>query len=173
MAVDPEKEITSLWNALRGSQAATLRTFYQMRQAAIECAGPDANPFDIGVRCWELMGKDTGKSYLPRMNLLKGEEGLLMSVARAFQGLWSTNGAVVDIQKGDTASEVLVIWQRCLWPTSAKEHGASMKEDLTGCDHYLQAFIDEVNAFLGTDLKVETQKAIPSGDGVCLRRIYI
>jgi hypothetical protein len=173
MAVDPEKEISGLWNALRGAQDATRRTFYQMRQAAIECAGPDANPFNIGVRCWEIMGKDTGKSYLPRMNLLKGEEGLLMSVARAFQGLWSTNGAVVDIQKGDTASEVLVIWQRCPWPTSAKEHGASMKEDLTGCDHYLQAFIDEVNAFLGTDLKVETQKAIPSGDGVCLRRIYI
>ena len=172
MAVDPEKEISSLWNALRGAQGATRRTFYQMREAAIECAGPNANPFDTGVRCWELMGKETGKSYLPRMNLLKGEEGLLMSVARAFQGLWSTNGAVVEIQKGDNASEVLVTWNRCPWPTSAKEYGASMKEDLTGCDRYLQAFIDEVNAFLGTDLKIETQKAIPSGDGVCLRRIY-
>ncbi len=173
MAVDPEKEISSLWNALRGAQDANRRTFYQMRHAAIECAGPDADPFDIGVRCWEVMAKETGKSYLPRMNLLKGEEGLLMSVARAFQGLWSTNGAVVEIEKGQNAGEVLVKWTRCPWPTSAKEHGASMKEDLTGCDRYLQTFVDEVNAFLGTDLKVETQKAIPSGDGVCLRRIYI
>jgi hypothetical protein len=172
MAVDPEKEISSLWNALRGAQDATRRTFYQMRHAAIECAAADADPFDIGVRCWEFMGKDTGKSYLPRMNLLKGEEGLLMSVARAFQGLWSTNGAVVEIEKGQNAGEVLVKWTRCPWPTSAKEYGASMKEDLTGCDRYLQTFVDEVNAFLGTDLKVETQKAIPSGDGVCLRRIY-
>jgi hypothetical protein len=172
MAVDPEKEISSLWNALRGAQGATRRTFYQMRQAAIECAGPNANPFDTGVRCWELMGKETGKSYLPRMNLLKGEEGLLMSVARAFQGLWSTNGAVVEIQKGESTGEVFVTWKRCPWPTSAKEYGASMKEDLTGCDRYLQTFLDEVNAFLGTDLKIETQKAIPSGDGVCLRRIY-
>ncbi len=173
MAVDPEKEISSLWNALRGAQDANRRTFYQMRHAAIECAGPDADPFDIGVRCWEVMAKETGKSYLPRMNLLKGKEGLLMSVARAFQGLWSTNGAVVEIEKGENAGEVLVKWTRCPWPTSAKEHGASMKEDLTGCDRYLQTFVDEVNAFLGTDLKVETQKAIPSGDGVCLRRIYI
>jgi hypothetical protein len=172
MAVDPEKEISSLWNALRGAQDATRRTFYQMRQAAIEFAGTGANPFDTGVRCWELMGKDTGKSYLPRMNLLKGEEGLLMSVARAFQGLWSTNGAVVEIQKGESTGEVFVTWKRCPWPTSAKEYGASMKEDLTGCDRYLQTFLDEVNAFLGTDLKIETQKAIPSGDGVCLRRIY-
>ena len=172
MAVDPEKEISGLWNALRGAQDATRRTFYQMRQAAIECAGTGANPFDTGIRCWELLGKDTGKSYLPRMNLLKGEEGLLMSVARAFQGLWSTNGAVVEIEKGQNAGEVLVKWTRCPWPTSAKEYGASMKEDLTGCDRYLQTFVDEVNAFLGTDLKVETQKAIPSGDGVCLRRIY-
>jgi hypothetical protein len=173
MAVDPEKEISSLWNALRGAQDANRRTFYQMRHAAIECAGPDADPFDIGVRCWEVMAKETGKSYLPRMNLLKGEEGLLMSVARAFQGLWSTNGAVVEIEKGQNAGELLVKWTRCPWPTSAKEYGASMKEDLTGCDRYLQTFVDEVNAFLGTDLKVETQKAIPSGDGVCLRRIYI
>jgi hypothetical protein len=173
MAVDPEKEISSLWNALRGAQDANRRTFYQMRHAAIECAGPDPDPFDIGVRCWEVMAKETGKSYLPRMNLLKGEEGLLMSVARAFQGLWSTNGAVVEIEKAENAGEVLVKWTRCPWPTSAKEYGASMKEDLTGCDRYLQTFVDEVNAFLGTDLKVETQKAIPSGDGVCLRRIYI
>jgi hypothetical protein len=172
MAVDPEKEISSLWNALRGAQDANRRTFYQMRHAAIECAGPDADPFDIGVRCWEVMAKETGKSYLPRMNLLKGKEGLLMSVARAFQGLWSTNGAVVEIEKGENAGEVLVKWTRCPWPTSAKEHGASMKEDLTGCDTYLRTFVDEVNAFLGTDLKVETQKAIPSGDGVCLRRIF-
>jgi hypothetical protein len=161
-----------LWSALHGAQDATRRTFYQMRHAAIACAGPDADPFDIGVRCWEVMAKDTGKSYLPRMNLLKGEEGLLMSVARAYQGLWSTNGAVVEIEKGEKAGEVLVKWKRCPWPTSAKEFGASMKEDLSGCDRYLQTFLDEVNAFLGTNLKVETQKAIPSGDGVCLRRIY-
>jgi len=172
MAVDPEKEISSLWSALHGAQDATRRTFYQMRHAAIACAGPDADPFDIGVRCWEVMAKDTAKSYLPRMNLLKGEEGLLMSVARAYQGLWSTNGAVVEIEKGENAGEVLVKWKRCPWPTSAKEFGASMKEDLSGCDRYLQTFLDEVNAFLGTNLKVETQKAIPSGDGVCLRRIY-
>ena len=172
MAVDPEKEISSLWRALQGAQSATMRTFYQMRRAAIACAGPDADPFDTGVRCWELMGKETGKSYLPRMNLLKGEEGLLMSVARAFQGLWATNGAVVEIQKGENAGELLVTWTRCPWPTAAKEHGASMKEDLSGCDRYLQTFIDEVNTFLGTELKVETQKAIPNGDGVCVRRIY-
>ena len=172
MAVDPEKEIGSLWRAVHGAQDATRRTFYQMRHAAIECAGPDADPYDIGVRCWEVMAKETGKSYLPRMNLLKGEEGLLMSVARAYQGLWSTNGAVVEIEKGENAGEVLVKWKRCPWPTSAKEFGASMKEDLSGCDRYLQTFLDEVNAFLGTNLKVETQKAIPSGDGVCLRRIY-
>ena len=172
MAVDPEKEISSLWRGLQGAQEATRRTFYQMRRAAIEFAGPGANPLDVGVRGWEIMAKDTGKSYLPRMNLLKGEEGLLMSVARAYQGLWTTNGAVVKIEKGKTPGEIFIKWERCPWPTSAKEFGVSMKEDLLGCDRYLQTFLDEVNAFLGTNLKVETQKAIPSGDGVCLRRLY-
>jgi hypothetical protein len=172
MAVDPEKEISSLWRALQGSQGATRRIFYQMRQAAIKLAGPDADPLDIGVKAWEIIGKDTGKSYLPRMNMLKGVEGLMMNVARAYQGLAETNGAVVKIEKGNDPNEIFIKWERCPWPTSAKEFGASMKEDLLGCDKYLEAFLAEVNAFLDTNLKIETQKAIPSGDGVCLRRLY-
>ncbi|GAI26168.1 unnamed protein product, partial [marine sediment metagenome] len=28
------------------------------------------------------------------------------------------------------------------------------------------------NGFLGINYKLETQKAIPRGDGVCLRRLY-
>jgi hypothetical protein len=47
-----------------------------------------------------------------------------------------------------------------------------MKEDLAGCDRYLQTFLEEVNSFLDTNLKIETQKAIPNGDGICLRRLY-
>jgi hypothetical protein len=172
MALDPEKEISSLWRAVQGAQAANRKTFYQMRETAIELAGPDADPLEVGVRGWEIMGKDTGKSYLPRMNLLKGVDGLMMNVARAFQALWTTNGAVVKIEKGNSPDELFIRWERCPWPTSAKEFGVSMKEDLLGCDKYLEAFLDEVNDFLGTNLKIETQKAIPSGDGVCLRRLY-
>jgi hypothetical protein len=172
MAVDPEREISGLWRALQGSQGATRTMFYQMRQALLEVAGPDVNPLDLGVKAWEIIGKDMGKAYLPRMNLLKGIEGLMMNVARAYQGLWTTNGAVVRIEKGEKANDLFITWERCPWPTSAKEHGASMKEDLQGCDKYLQAFLVEVNAFLGTNMKIETLKAIPSGDGVCLRRLY-
>jgi len=172
MAVDPEKEISGLWRALQGSQESTRRTFYQMRQALLEVAGPDADPLDLSVRAWGIIGKDMGKAYLPRMNLLKGIEGLMMNVARAYQVLWTTNGAVVKIEKGQKPNELFITWERCPWPTSAKEHGASMKEDLQGCDTYLQAFLEEVNAFLGINLKIETLKAIPSGDGVCLRRLY-
>jgi len=172
MALDSEKEITRLWRALQGAQGANRRTFYQMRQVAIEYAGPDADPFDVGVKAWEAIGKDIGKSNLPRMNLLKGEEGLMMNVARAYQGLAETNGAVVKIEKGESPNEIFITWERCPWPTSAKEAGASMKEDLAGCDRYLQTFLEEVNAFLSTNLKIETQKAIPSGDGICLRRLY-
>lgn len=172
MAVDPEKEISGLWRALQGSQGATRKMFFQMRRVLLEVAGPDVNPLDVGVKAWESIGKDTGKSYLPRMNLLKGVEGLMMSVARAYQGLGATNGAVVKIGKGENSHELFITWERCPWPTSAKEHGASMKEDLQGCDAYLQTFLGEANAFLGTNLKIETQKAIPRGDGVCVRRLY-
>ncbi|MFW6147794.1 MAG: hypothetical protein ACOC6B_05305 [Thermodesulfobacteriota bacterium] len=172
MAVDPEKQISGLWKALQGSQESTRKTFYQMRQVLLEVAGPDANPFDLGVKAWDFIGKDMGKANLPRMNLLKGVEGLMMNVARAYQGLAATNGAVVNIEKGENTNELFIKWLRCPWPTAAKENGVSMDEDLKGCDAYLQAFLEEVNAFLGTNLKIETLKAIPSGDGVCIRRLY-
>jgi hypothetical protein len=47
-----------------------------------------------------------------------------------------------------------------------------MKEDLLGCDKFLQTIVSEFNGFLDTNFKLETQKAIPSGNGMCLRRLY-
>jgi len=172
MAVDPQKELTKLHGALGVSQAVIKSTFFEWRQTALELLGPGSDALDVVLKFWEVAGVDVSKNFFPMLNLRKGEEGLILDLGRALAGTGIANGAVVTVDKGETPLEAFIRWERCPWPTFAKRYGASMKEDLLGCDKFLQTIVAETNAFLGTDLKIETQKAIPSGDGVCLRRLY-
>ncbi len=172
MPVDAEREINRLRGALGGAQGAIKATHYEWRQTALELAGPGANPLDIILKFWEIAGKDLAKGFLPVLNKAKGEEALMTSVARLLAATGTANGAVVKVEKGESPNEVFIRWERCPWPTSAKRYGASMKEDLLGCDKFLQTIVAEFNGFLGINYKLETQKAIPRGDGVCLRRLY-
>lgn len=172
MPVDAEREIIRLHGALRGAQGVIKTTFYEWRQTALELAGPNTEPLDIILKFWEIAGKDVAKNFLPALNMLKGEDAFMMNLARALAGTGIANGAVVKLEKGESPDEIFIKWERCPWPTFAKRYGASMQEDLLGCDKFLQTILDEVNLFFNTDLKLETQKAIPRGNGVCLRRLY-
>lgn len=172
MPVDAEKEISRLWRALHAAQDASMRTFYQWRETVLELLGPKANPANVAHKAWQNMGNDLGKSFLPRLSFSKGEEAFINQVARLYAGAWQNYGAVVKVEKGGNPTEVRIKWERCPWPSFAKEFGVPMKEDVEGCDLCLQTILDMVNAFMGTTLKIETQKAIPRGEGVCLRRLY-
>jgi hypothetical protein len=48
-----------------------------------------------------------------------------------------------------------------------------MEEDVLGCDKWFQTVIEDINQLFNTKVKLETQKAIPRGDGCCLRRLTI
>ncbi len=172
MPVDSEKEINRLHGALGGAQNAIKSTHYEWRQAAVELAGPDADVLDIVLNFWEIAGKDVASNFLPGLRKDKGDEALLMNLARMLAATGTANGAVVVVEKGESPGEVFVKWERCPWPTAAKRYGASMQEDLLGCDKFLQTIVAEANRFLGTNFKLETQTAIPKGQGVCTRRLY-
>ena len=172
MPVDLEREITRLHGALGRAQGVVKSTFYEWRQTALELVGANANPLDIVLKFWEIAGKDVAKNFLPALNMRKGEDAFMMNLSRALAGTGIANGAVVKVEKGEGLGEVFIRWERCPWPTFAKRYGASMEEDLLGCDKFLQTIVDEVNLFFNTNLKLETQKAIPRGNGMCLRRLY-
>jgi hypothetical protein len=171
MPVDAEKEISRLWRALHSAQDSTIKTFYQWRNAAVGLL-PNANPSEIALKGWEAMAHDLGKSYLPRLSFSKGEEAFLKQVAGLYVNTWQGYGAVVKVEKGSNPMEAFIKWERCPWPSFAKDFGAPLKEDVVGCDLVLQITLKMVNAFMGTNFKIETQKAIPRGEGVCLRRLY-
>jgi len=172
MSFDPEKEITKLWRALHSAQDEIGRTYYQWREIALELAGPDANSMDITLKASEKIGKDVAKTFLPRLNWLKGEEAWLMSLAKLYAGIWANEGAIVKVEKGENPYEVLIKCTRDPWPTFAKEYGAPMEEVAVAREKMFQTILEDVNVFFNVNYKIEMVKAIPRGDGETLLRLY-
>lgn len=172
MSFSAEKEISRLWRNLHSAQDEIGKTYYRWRQAALEIAGPDVKPLDVGLKAAEIMGIEIGKGLLPRLNWLKGEEVWLINLAKGIAGNWINQGAVVSLEKGENPLEAIIKWERCPWPTFAKEYGVDMEEDVLCCDRILQTILQDTNTFFNVSYKIETIKAIPRGEGVCLRRLF-
>jgi hypothetical protein len=172
MSFDAEKEISKLLGDLHMAQSEIGRTYFRWRKTALELAGPNANPLDVSLKAAEIIGAELGKAALPRLNWLKGEEVWMRSLAGGMAAQWIMQGAIVRIDKGQSPNEIFIKWERCPWPTYAKEYGVKMEEDVLVCDRMLQSILPDVNAFFNVNYKIETLKAIPRGQGVCLRRLY-
>ncbi len=171
MSFDAEKEIAKLWAKCQAIQDENRRTFYQSRAAAIEMAAEGTDETAVALKAWEFKGKDVAKSYFPRVRLDK--PNFVENIAKLFVNSWRNQGAVVKVEPGADENEVFIIWERCPWPTTAKQHGAPMAEDVAGCDLALQTTIADVGLFANRKLKIETLKAIPRGEGTCVRRLWL
>ena len=172
MPVNAEKEITKLWRNLHNAQSEICKTFYRWREVAIEVAGPDVKPLDIALKAAEMMGKDIGKNFLPRLNWLKGEETFMMNLGRALAGIWVMEGGTAMADKGENSGEVFIRCTRCPWPTAAKEFGVPMEEVALTRERLFQAILEDVNVFFNINLKIEMLKAIPRGEGEYLLKLY-
>jgi len=171
MPVDSEKEISKLWRALHSTQDEIGKTYYRWRKVAIEFAGDGVKPLDVALRAAEVFGKDIGKSLLPRMNWLKGEEGFLMNLAGALAGLCNTEGGLAKVEKGENPGEIFIKCTRDPWPTWAKENGAPMEEVALCRERMYQAILEDVGVFMNVPLKIELQKAISRGQGETVMRL--
>lgn len=171
MSFDAEKEIAKLWAKCQAIQDENRRTFYQSRAAAIEMAAEGTDETAVALKAWEFKGKDVAKSYFPRVRLDK--PNFVENIAKLFVNSWRNQGAVVKVEPGADENEVFIIWERCPWPTTAKNYGAPMAEDVAGCDLALQTTIADVGLFANRKLKIETLKAIPRGEGTCVRRLWL
>jgi hypothetical protein len=172
MPVDAEKEITKLWKAMHSAQDEIGKTYFRWRQVALEFAGDDVRPLDVGLRAAEVFGKDIGKSLLPRMNWLKGEEGFMMTLGKALAGLWITDGGLAKVEKGQAAGEIFIKCTRDPWPTWAKEFDVPMEEIALCRERMYQAALEDVAIFMNIPLKIEMQKAIARGQGETVMRLY-
>ena len=172
MSFNAEKEIATLWKNLHAAQAEVGKTFYRWRGVALDLAGPDADPKQVSLKAAEVFGKDIGKSFLPRLNWLKGEDAFLLNLGRAYAGLWNTDGAVATAEAGENPGEVFIKCTRDPWPTYAKEFGVPMEEVTEYRERLFQSILEDVSVFFNIKLKIEMQKAIPKGHGMWLMRLY-
>lgn len=172
MPVNAEKEITSLWRNLKNAQGEICRTYYRWRQAALDMAGPNANPQDVAMKAVDVIGKDIGKGFLPRLNWLKGEEAFLMNLGRAMAGVWAAEGALTTVEKGEKDGEVIIKCTRDPWPTVAKQYGVPMEEVALTRERLFQTMLEDVSIFFNIKLGIEMLKAIPRGEGMYLFRLY-
>ena len=169
MTVNPEKEIKTLMKKFEALQNINRATWYEWREAAIECARPEIKPLDLVLKAWEVVGHDTAKAYFGMLDASK--PSFLEDIAKCIVMSSTMMGETAEIVKSDKPNEVFVRWDRCPWPEFARRYNVPMEEDVLGCDKWFQTVIEDINKLFNTKVKLETLKAIPRGDGQCLRRI--
>ena len=81
-------------------------------------------------------------------------------------------GEDAEFVEGKDEKEAFAQHVGCPWFEWHQRLG-KLDQDQAGCDKWLETFVDDINEELGTNLKWETVKSIPSGDEVCLRRFWV
>jgi hypothetical protein len=166
--VDPEKELRTLLVKFDALGNITRATWYEFRQAALDLA-PELKPMDLALHAWEVVGHDTSKAYVNSLDLSKPT--FLEDIGRLIVQSSTMMGETARLVKSKNPGEVFVEWDRCPWPEFARRYGATMEEDVLGCDMWFQTVIKDINEIFGTDVKLETTAAIPRGDRTCTRRL--
>jgi hypothetical protein len=136
---------------------------------AVEAMCPGVDVAKVTDKMWEITGHQTARAYLKRLDR---DRPLAAQVAGSI--VWSSQcmgeDAVLEVTEG--ADEAFVKHGDCPWFHWHKRLDL-LAEDRPGCDLWFQTCVDDINAALGTRLRVETQHALPDGDDCCLRRFWV
>jgi len=169
--IDAEAELRKLLSKFDTLCSIVRATWYEWREAALAYARPDVKPLDLVLKAWEIVGHDTAKAYFPLLN--RASPTFLEDVAKLIVMSSTSMGEDAKVVKSDKPNEVYVQWDHCPWPEFARRYKAPMEEDVLGCDKWFTTVIDDINALFNTKIRLKTLKAIPRGDGICLRRLWI
>ncbi len=141
---------------------------FAWHQAVAELC-PDVDVAKVTDKMWEITGHETAKAYIRRM---KQDEPLAPQVASSI--VWSSQcmgeDAALEVTQGK--DEAFVRHADCPWFHWHKNLDL-LHEDQPGCDLWFQTTIDDINAELGTKIRMETQEALPAGGACCLRRFWV
>jgi len=130
---------------------------------------PDVDVAKVTDKMWEITGHQTAKAYIRRM---KTDEPLAAQVAASI--VWSSQcmGEDAALEVSEGKDEAFVRHADCPWFHWHKQLDL-LAEDRPGCDLWFQTTIDDINAKLGTRIRMETQEALPDGGSCCLRRFWV
>ena len=171
MTINYEDELRKLLTKFDTLGNIERATWYEWREAALSFAPPHVKPLDLVLKAWEVVGHDTAKAYFHMLD--KSKPSFLRDIARCIVTSSVMMGETAKMVEGKKPDEICVQWDRCPWPEFARRYGASMEEDVLGCDKWFQTVIEDINTLFNTKVKLETLKAIPRGEKICLRRLSI
>jgi hypothetical protein len=130
---------------------------------------PGADMAAVTNRMWEITGHDTAKAYVKRLDRSKP-----LAPQLAASMVWSSQcmGEDAVMEVSADGQEAFVRHHDCPWFHWHKRLGL-LPEDRPGCDLWFTTTVQDVNAALGTKIRVETKEALPDGGSCCLRRFWV
>lgn len=135
---------------------------------AVKAMCPDVDVAAVTDKMWEITGHQTAAAYLKRLDK---DKPMAEQVAASI--VWSSvcMGEAAELKVTAGKDEAFVVHGDCPWVHWHRKLGL-LHEDLPGCDVWFQTTVADINAALGTNLKVETVEALPEGQPTCTRRFW-
>jgi hypothetical protein len=130
---------------------------------------PEKDTSEFTYKMWEISARDTGRAYVKMINQ---NNSIPEQIAESIVKSSITMGEDAKIIKGEQDVEYFVRHDACPWFEWHNRLGL-LPEDRPGCDMWYFKTVEYINEKLGTNVKIETTKALPDGDDCCLRRIWI
>ncbi len=142
----------------------TRAAHFEWREAILKMF-PDADPTETVLKYWEIVGHDTAKTYLKKIDKTKP---VLPQIAQLIVDSSLAMGENASVIAGDNEHEIYFEHQECPWVDWHNKYDA-LAEDQPGCDRWLVTIINDINQALGTNIEFETLSSLPEGGTSCKR----
>jgi hypothetical protein len=141
----------------------TRASHFEWREAFIKMF-PDLDPAEAVMNYWEIVGRDTARAFLKRIDR---DKLVAPQIAEMIVNSSLAMGESAEmVQEND--GKVRLVHGACPWYDWHKKYDA-LEEDQPGCDCWFQTIVKDINQELNTHVSVETLSSLPAGDENCTR----
>lgn len=141
----------------------TRASHFEWREAFIKMF-PNMDSKEAVLKYWEIVGHDTAKAYLKRIDSAKP---VAPQIAEMIVNSSLAMGEDAEMTE-ENSGNVRLVHSACPWYDWHKKYNA-LEEDQPGCDRWMQTLVDDINQKLGTHIKVKTMSSLPNGNDNCTR----
>lgn len=141
----------------------TRASHFEWRQAIMDMF-PDENIMELVLKYWEIVGHDTAKAYLKKIDK---DQPIAPQIAKMIVNSSLAMGESAEMSE-EYNGNIQLIHSACPWYDWHQKHNA-LNEDQPGCDRWFQTIVNDINHELGSQVEVKTTSSLPAGDRNCLR----
>lgn len=156
MKFTTEQKFKTLCQITRASHFEWRDTFIKMF--------PNIDPKDAVMKYWEIVGHDTAKAYLKKVDKNKPIAPQIVEMMVNSSLAMGESATMTE----DTNGEVRLVHTSCPWYDWHKKYNA-IDEDQPGCDRWINTIVQDFNLELASNIKVKTIRSLPNGNENCTR----